>query len=43
MQDDCEKLWNNEDLLEMYTDNCGKAKFVTINDYYKEVVKIYAR
>lgn len=34
-------LWNDEEKLHKYTENCKKIKFITTDTYYDELIKIY--
>lgn len=36
-----EKLWNDKELINIYTKNCKEIKFDTIDEYYKKIIKIY--
>lgn len=36
-----EKLWNDKELINIYTKNCKDIKFDTIEEYYKKIIKIY--
>lgn len=36
-----EYLWNNADICDEYSKNCRNAKFDSIDDYYKKIMKVY--
>lgn len=36
-----EKLWNNNDLMIEYSENCKDISFDTINEYYDKIIKVY--
>lgn len=36
-----EKLWNNKNQTNIYSENCKNIKFDTINQYYEKLIKIY--
>ena len=38
-----EKLWNNKELTEKYSDNCKIIKFDTLEQYYEKIMKIYKK
>lgn len=36
-----EKLWNNNELMIEYSENCKDISFDTINEYYDKIIKVY--
>lgn len=38
-----EKLWNNKELTQKYSDNCKIIKFDTLEQYYEKIMKIYKK
>lgn len=36
-----EKLWNNKQLTQKYSENCKNIKFDTLEQYYEKIIKIY--
>lgn len=34
-------LWNNSDILQCYTENCKKIKFITSEEYCKKIIDVY--
>ena len=36
-----EKLWNNKQLTQKYSENCKHIKFDTLKQYYEKIIKIY--
>lgn len=36
-----EKLWNDRELARHYSDNCKNTDFITIDEYYEELIKFY--
>ena len=36
-----EKLWNNKNQTNIYSENCKNIQFDTINQYYEKLIKIY--
>lgn len=41
LQEAVSRLWNDKNLLETYSKNCKEMKFLTIEQYYMEIMKIY--
>lgn len=41
LKEKVEKLWNDKNRLNTYTDNCADIKFDNIDKYYKKLMKIY--
>lgn len=41
LKEKVEKLWNDKNRLNTYTDNCADIKFDNIDMYYKKLMKIY--
>lgn len=41
LKEKIERLWNNKEEIDRYSNNCRNIKFATINQYYEEIIKIY--
>ena len=43
MKNAVEKLWNNNELTDKYSENCKNISFDTISEYYNKLIKIYSK
>ena len=41
LKDKIKKLWDDKEKMNIYSKNCFKAKFDTIETYYEKIMKIY--
>ena len=41
LKDKIEKLWNNNELCQKYSENCKNICFDTISEYYEKIMKLY--
>lgn len=41
LKDKIEKLWNNNELCQKYSQNCKNICFDTISEYYEKIMKLY--
>ena len=41
LKEKIDKLWNDKQLTQKYSDNCKDIKFDTLEQYYEKVIKIY--
>lgn len=43
MKNAVEKLWNNNELTDKYSENCKNISFDTIAEYYNKLIEIYSK
>lgn len=41
LKEKIEKLWNNKELTNQYSQNCKEIKYDTVSQYYEKIIKIY--